>query len=407
MFVLTASGFAQENFGIKDKVENYLKVNTERIVGDEILSRINKYKKLESDPKKYYESLGLTDSELKGFYKLFPGILKENLPKITLNKAGLLKLTYKDQSAHFTFSDLGKGHVYINNVLVKLPSDDVKSFPEYFNSFNKNLREATSKKTTFLNIIRSFSLISSANAQTIIYYDEYVDESDLPKKNYLDYKDGDDIPHYHKDGYDPKDKVDKNLYDDTDFAHNVNQTKQILLAAIMAISNDIKLYSEANWANKKKNLPSNLKILYGKIDRMAKSCDKERLETNGKFREGSDTVKMLTALDLVNEKINRLDTMGKDWQSEVDELVWRRTSFHVDFNGKSFNICKSKKMKSIYFDPNLCSNLNKITQCLIDFRTSGKVSDKRLSDKEMDLLLENPTGRDYGQEDILKWIQEK
>ncbi|WP_413699068.1 hypothetical protein ACLKMH_16160 [Psychromonas sp. KJ10-10] len=237
--------------------------------------------------------------------------------------------------------------------------------------------------------------------------------------DYLDLPDGEEVPHYHRKGWDRNDDVD-NLYkvmeneirdrfgyeSYREVKHNIKQTKQVLLASLMANAGDLDLHQIANYENKKENLPANLKKLYKRIDDMANMCDEERVKTNGRFNNGSEATKMLTALDLTNEKINRLNSMGKIWWKEVDRLVWRRTSFHFDADAKSYNICRVERINKMYYDKNLCSNMEKLTQCLVDFRTSGRTSDKYLTDDQMDLLLDNPLGRDYGQDDILNWIQE-
>ncbi len=384
--------YGQENFGMKEKVNGFVEKKITNIFNKEVLKRLENYNNLRENPRKYFSSIGISSVEMDALIKIFPELKTRSLPRMIMRDSGIFTVRDRGSVVKFSFKSLAKSEVYINGVKVILPDMKSSSFGEYVKSFNSNMYKAFNKKTSFLYFLNSFKLISSVNAQEI---------------DYLDIKDGDDVPHYHKMGHDPSAKIIKNLYDDSEFAHNVNQTKQVLLAAIMAISNDIKLFSDANWENKKFNLPNNLKILYGKIDKMANLCEKESINTNKKFNNPGPATEMLTALDLVNEKINRLDTMGKDWKSEVDDLVWRRTSFHVDFNAKSFNICNDERIKKIHYDPNLCSNLDKITQCLIDFRSSGRVSEKRLDDSLMDKLLENPTGKDYGQDDIIDWVKEQ
>lgn len=400
LLLFVSTSFGQENFGMREKVNSFAEKEVRKILTDEFIRRLDKYKQLESNPKEYYNSLGLTAKEKETFLSYFPKALKENLPKITLNKAGLITLTYKDETAHFSFSDLSKNQIYIQNTLVKLPTGDIKNFTQYFNMFNENMYQAFSNKTTFIKVLNIFSLVPSVQAES----------------EYLNIPDRRSVPHYYKEGWDKEDDTPSLYKEEEEIAermfgfrirHNIKQTKQVLLAAVMAINSDLELKTQANYENKKIALPNNLRILYNRIGKMAKMCDSERIETGGKFKEGSEATKMLTALELVNEKINRMESLGKSWFSEIDELIWMRTSMHFTPNVKSFNICKIERIREMYEDKNLCDNMNKLAQCLIDFRTSGKVSNTRLTDEQMDLVIDNPGGLDHGQDEILRWIQEK
>ncbi|WP_372654619.1 hypothetical protein [Halobacteriovorax sp.] len=402
ILLFLSNSFAQENFGMKEKVNSFAEKEVRKILTNEFISRLDKYKKLEKKPKEYYNSLGFTEEERKAFFKFFPDALKEDLPSITLNKAGLITLTYKGESAHFSFSDLAKSQVYIKNKLVKLPVGNVKNFTEYFNIFNENMYKSFNEKSVFFKALEL--IIPNASAQTI------------SGEEYLSIPDGKSVPEYNREGWDRNDKVE-NLYKEEQehsmrmygfkVNHNIRQTKQVLLAAVMAISSDIYLDFMANYKNKRTAIPNNLKTLFTKIGKMAATCDEERRETGGKFVKGSEATKMLTALEVVNEKMNRIESVGKNWWGEIDDLVWQRTTFHFNPDYKSYNICKVKRITEMYEDKKLCDNLEKLTQCLVDFRTSGKVSNTRLNDEQMDLLIDNPRGRDYGQDDILNWVQEK
>ncbi|GEM_PF-2890684 len=404
--LLVSNIVAQENFGIKEKVNTFTENKIRHLLVKEFMSRLEKFKDLENNPKKYYKSLGLHPVEEKYLFKIFPKAAEAKLPKMTLSKTGEIRLTYNKQVAHFTLKDLKDRQVHIDGKTIKLPKRDFENFVDYYTEFNINVYDAFNKKTTRFNFLKTLHLIDSVHA----------DEG----SDYLNLPDWEEVPQYQRQGWDKNDAT-PNLYSDMEkkierkfgkkaalaIRHNYRQTKQVLLASVMALAGDLELEEMANYDNKKVNLPKNLKKLYKHIDKIANVCDKERIETNGKFRNGSDATKMLTALDLVNEKINRLSSMGKAWWLEVDNLVWGRTSFHPNPDGKSYNICLVKRIQQIYYDKNLCSNMEKLTKCLVDFRTSGRVSENYLSDEQMDLLLENPLGKDYGQEDVLQWIQEK
>ena len=393
VLLFITSTFAQENFGVREKVNAYTEREIRKVLSKEFIQRLNKYKNLENNPRKYYESLSLSESERKSFFKLFPKAIKEDLPKITLTKSGIITLTYKNETSHFTFSDLAKNQVYIKDVLVKLPVGDIKSFTQYFNIFNKNMNDAFSKKITFIKVLNFLNPVTHVHA--------------MSGSEYLAIPDGDELPIFKRQGYDKSEKIVNNLYDDTDYRHNIRQTKQVLLAAIIAISSDLNLDFLANYDEKKKNLPNNLKMLYDRIHELASSCNnfKNDPSRKGDFASYNKASKMLTSLDLVNEKINRLESLGKDWWGEIDRVVWSRTSFSFNPDAKSYNICKVKRIAEIYEDKRLCGNLDKITNCLIEFQSSGRVSNKRLNDAQMDLVIENLGGEDYGQDDVIRWIE--
>jgi len=262
-------------------------------------------------------------------------------------------------------------------------------------------------------VVAATTLLAGAAAPAMA---DYPEAETISGEEYLSIPDGKSVPDYNREGWDRNDKVENLYKEEQEYSmrmygfkvnHNIRQTKQVLLAAVMAISSDIYLEYMANYRNKRTSIPKNLKTLYTKIGKMAASCDRERRETGGKFVKGSEATKMLTALEVVNEKMNRIESVGKNWWGEIDDLVWQRTTFHFNPDYKSYNICKVKRIREMYEDKRLCDNLEKLTQCLVDFRTSGKVSNTRLNDEQMDLLIDNPRGRDYGQDDILNWVQEK
>ncbi|PIK15271.1 hypothetical protein [Halobacteriovorax sp. JY17] len=384
------SSLAQENFGIKEKVDRLVSRKITDIYSKEIVSRIENYNALRANPREYFESVGIESSEIEAAFKIFPELTKNSLPELIIRKSGILVLRDRGNVVKFTFKSLASREVYINGVKIKTPKMTKYKFGQFFKDFSDNMYEGFNKKTTFMMFINSLSLIPSVHAQ----------ESD-----YLNLPDGEEVPHYHRKGYSPKDKIIDNLYSDEKFRHNVKQTSQVLLAGIMALAGDLELEQVANYENKKENLPANLKKLYKHIDKLANMCDEELAKPESKlFTENNDATKMITALDRINEKINRLDSMGKSWWNEVDRLVWRRTSFHFDADAKSYNICHVERIKKIYEDKNLCGNMEKISNCLIKYRSTGRVSEKTLTDDQMDLLLDHPLGRDHGQDDVLKWI---
>ncbi|WP_372654618.1 hypothetical protein [Halobacteriovorax sp.] len=389
------SSYGQENFGIKGKVDRLVGRQITSIYSNEVIARIENYNKLRNTPKKYFESIGMNPQEINGLIGALPELKTRSLPELLIRKSGILILRDRGSVIKFTFKSLGKREIYINGIKVKTPKMVDEKFNSYFKSFNENMYSAFNKKTTFIQILHLLNPIVSVQAGA--------------GEDYLNIKDGTEVPHYNREGYDRSDKEIHNLYDNTDFNHNVRQTKQVLLAAIMTISSDLELSFMANYRNKKQELPDNLKKLYDKIDKLANSCNsfKEDPSKIGDVASYNQASRMLTSLDLVNEKMNRIESVGKNWWGEIDDLVWQRTSFHFNPDAKSYNICKVDRIREIYEDKNLCDNMDKITNCLIEFRSSGRVSDKRLTDDQMDLLIDNPRGRDYGQEDIMKWIQEK
>jgi len=224
---------------------------------------------------------------------------------------------------------------------------------------------------------------------------------------YLSIEDVYSVPIFKRQGYSKEDKIIDNLYDNSDYNHNRRQTMQVLLASIMALNSDLDLNFQANYKEKKKNLPENLKKLYDRIDELANSCNsfKDDPARSGDIGSYNQAGQMLTALDRVNEKMNRIESVGKRWWGDINELVWQRTSFHFGPDAKSYNICRVKRISEIYEDKRLCNNLDKITNCLIEFRSSGRVSDKTLTDAQMQLLIYNPRARDHGQEDLIRWIE--
>ena len=385
--------FAQENFGVREKVNSYAEKEVRKALTQEFARKLDKYKRLEKNPKKYYDSLALSEKERKSFYKLFPKALKEDLPKITLSKTGVVTLKYKDGTAHFSFDDLANNQIYIKDILVKLPVGGSKTFTEYFNIFNKNMYKAFTKKTTFFKVINFLNPIPVANAMT--------------GSEYLNIPDGEMVPKFKRQGYDKRDEIVHNLHDDTDFKHNVRQTKQVLLAAIIGLHSDLDLHRFANYQNKKQYLPANLKMIYDRIHELASSCNNFKTDTSrsGDLANYNEASKMLAALDVVNEKMNRLESLGKDWWAHMNRLVWTRTSFTFDPDAKSYNICRVKRISEIYEDKRLCDNLDKITHCLIDFRSSDRVIDRRLNDDQMYKIIDSSALEEYGQDDVIKWIE--
>ena len=387
------SSTAQENFGIKGKVNRLVGRKMTAIYTDEVVRRIESYNTLRHTPKKYFESIGMSKREIDSLVTALPELKVRSLPKLIIRKSGILILRDRGSVVKFSFKSLGKREIYINGIKVKTPEMKSRKFEKYFKDFNKNMYTAFNQKTTFVDILNFLIPISSTNAQSGI--------------DYLNIPDGDEVPHYKREGYDKSDKEVNNLYDDTDFKHNIRQTKQVLLAAIMAISSDLELEYWANYVDKKKSLPGNLKKLFTRIDKLASSCEsfKNDPSKSGDFASYNDAGRMLTSLDLVNEKMNRIESLGKDWWSEIDSLVWKRTSFHFNPDAKSYNICKADRISEMYKDEKLCENMDKITNCLIEFRSSGRVSDKTLTDEQMDLMIENINGKDYGQDDVIRWIE--
>ena len=384
---------AQENFGIKGKVNRLVGRKMTAAYSREVVSRIETYNKLRHTPQKYFKSIGMSSKEIDMLVKALPELKVRSLPELIVRKSGILILRDRGSVVKFSFKSLSKREIYINGIKVKTPKMEAHKFNKYFKDFNKNMYQAFNQKTTFVDILNFLLPISSVNAQSGI--------------DYLNIPDGDELPHYKREGYDKNDKEINNLYDDTEFKHNIRQTKQVLLAAIMAISSDLELDFLANYEDKKKNLPENLKKLFDRIGKLANSCDsfKNDPAKSGDFASYNEAGKMLTSLDLVNEKINRIESLGKDWWGEIDRLVWSRTSFHFNPDAKSYNICKADRITEMYKDEKLCENMDKITTCLIEFRSSGRVSDKRLTDDQMDLVIENLGGEDYGQDDVIRWIQ--
>ncbi|ATH07485.1 hypothetical protein BIY24_05865 [Halobacteriovorax marinus] len=400
LFFLVSQIYAQENFGIEEKVNSVAKRGVRRILVQDFIAKLEKFRNHENKPKEYYESLGLNKRELGLLLGATPIVLKNNLPKMSLTKNGIITFTYKNKTASFSIDDLNKHQIRIEGRVVALPSYEIKEFDKYILDFHKNIAKAFPKKVSLMNLFNELFLIQSANAQ-------YYSAEEMSGEEYLNLPDNRDVPYFSRKGWEKDKPVIRALYENSNLDYNVNQTLQVLTVAIMAISVDLGLNDMANFRNKKKNLPENLKKFYKRIDEMATTCDKEKLETNGKFREGSDATNMLIALDRVNERINRLENMSTLWWQELNPLLWNHTSFRFDPDSKSYNICLVKRIKEIYHDPKLCDNLDKITKCLIAFRSSGRVIDKTLTDDQMDLLLENYGGRDYGEKDILRWMNEK
>lgn len=393
LFLSIFSSYGQENFGIKEKVNRMVGRKLTDIYSKEVVRRIENYNNLRTNPKKYFESVGMDAKVIEGLIKNLPELKTRSLPELVIRKSGIAILRDRGSVIKFSFKSLSKREIYINGIKVKTPKMEKDHFNKYFKNFNQNMYKAFNEKTSFINILNLINPILSVHAES----------------DYLNIPDGREVPHYQREGYDPNEFVYDNLYDDTEFKHNVKQTKQVLLAAIMAISSDLELSFMANYRNKKKELPDNLRKLYERIDQLANSCNnfKNDPSRKGDIESYNEATKMLTSLDLVNEKMNRMESLGKSWWGEIDDLVWMRTSMHFNPSAKSYNICKAERIKQIYEDKNLCENMNKITNCLIEFRSKGRVSDKRLSDEQMDLLIDNPRGRDFGQDDILNWIQEK
>ncbi|WP_417334830.1 hypothetical protein [Halobacteriovorax marinus] len=385
--LFSASG--QENFGIKGKVDRLVSRKITEIYSKEVIKRVESYNKLRHTPAKYFEQIGMGPAAVESFLKAFPESKSRSLPELIIRESGILILRDRGNVVKFSFKSLSKREVYINGVKVNTPKMVNSDLDQFFKEFNQNMFDAFHKKVSFIDVLSNIFIQSV-----------YAQESD-----YLQLPDGKEVPHYRRKGYDKTKKPLLSLYKNDNLDYNVNQTNQVLLASIMAISADLELNDMANYRNKKVNLPANLKKLYKKIEDLANTCHSESVSTKGKFVEGSEATKMLTALDRVNERINRLENMSTLWWQELDELVWNRTSFHFDPDSKSYEICKVERIKEIYYDRNLCENMDKITDCLVAFRSSGRVNEKTLTDDQMDLLLENPAGRDYGQDDVLRWIQ--
>lgn len=391
-YLLIFSALGQEDFGIKEKVDRLVSRKITNLYSKEVVNRIKNYNKLRTNPKKYFESIGIAAVEISAMFKVMSELKTKSLPELIIRESGILTLRDKGSVVKFSFKSLADREVYINGVKVKTPKMTKYKFGQYFSDFSESMFEGFNKKTSFVNLLNTLTFIPTVHA----------DEG----SDYLNLPDGEEVPHYQRQGYSPKDKIIDNLYSNAKFRHNVRQTSQVLLAGIIALASDLELDEMANYENKKVQLPKNLKILYKHIDKLAKMCEEELLRPESKlFSEDTEATRMITALDRINEKLNRLDSMGKAWWNEVDTLVWTRTSFHFNPDAKSYNICHVERIKQIYEDKNLCGNMEKISNCLIKYRSTGRVSDKTLTDDQMDLLLENPLGKDYGQDDVLKAIQ--
>jgi len=335
---------AQEEYGITEKVKNY----SVQEISSAMIKSINRsfvdYNKYRKTPNKYLEVvLGKQDKLV--IQKYFESSLKRPLPKLQMNKKSEFVFKQNNYVMKFTLDQLFKSTISINAKMVKVPTG--KSLEETIFLLNSEIQNAvnTRKSTS------SFSLIEST----------YATDSDLD------------------------DKKVKSLYNSDRFVSH--QATQGLVLSLLLLYKDIGVSESGFIANRR--LKKSLINFYNHISKLAKSCTEEKENTNGKFKSQSNVVKNLKAIDLVNAELHRKNMDRKEWSREISVFVWTRLKYNFKDPRRSFNICKSEPLIKVYKDANLCKNLEKLTNCLIAFRSSGKISETRLDETEMSNLFTN------------------
>lgn len=351
LFFLSSTLIAQEDYGIRKKLNEYSMQEISSVVIKSINRSFIEYKKHRITPKAYVDKVFLeNENEKQIVHKYFEKTLSRPLANFYVNKKSQFVFKEKGVVLKFTLKQLFKSKVSINGKIVKIPTG--KTFEETIFLLNSEIQNSLDSKKQTSN----FTLINSV----------YADEAELDDR-----------------------KVDS-LYKSDKYVKN--QTTQGLMLSLLLLYKDIGITESGFISNRK--LKKNLVNYYNKISELAKSCHEEKVDTNGKFRPKSQVVKNLKAIDLVNEEIHRKDMMRTDWSSEINVFVWTRLKYTFKETRKSYNICKNNALKKIYADDMLCKNLEKLTDCLVAFRSSGKISEKRMEESEMSDLFSEDKGID-------------